>query len=491
MIVCFLLLTSVASAQFSYWIEGGNETVWVNVSSIPVGESEIQIVKLAGYAPSGADTFDFYDNFSVDSESDYTVVETSSRDSFTYDAINDRMNFVAGGRDGQGQWMAQATSLDTMAIHGTVQFTTTPADAYDNKFGVGLVETLANSPEGYHLVLNKGYNSYTSDGARTNWMDNTSTTGNSDNPYTPDYSVLKDHVFKFELKYNGTDFLASTEVDGTNTYTLNTTINVTDIGYFVLGDMYPDALYSPHASTSPGYIDNVFLRKYVAEEPTVEITDEGSFYNVVITNDGDALENYTIALDGPSLDIVAYNDSLKIDAANTPTYDISGTVTDDEDTALENVTVTMLRRTLQSVQATETTNSTGGWNSTFTTDNVSALFLGYAIDLENSSRNSDIIANLTYNTTGADFVLENDYTAPSNTNVSLVLDDTASSTTTCEITTDTTITSDLDCSGETFSVTNAATATVSAGITVQALKTNVNNGKINLKAGAKLQQGVS
>ena len=93
--------------------------------------------------------------------------------------------------------------------------------------------------------------------------------------------------------------------------------------------------------------------------------------------------------------------------------------------------------------------------------------------------------------TAVDLLLTDTYTAPSNTVIPLVLDDTASSTTTCEITTDTTITSDLDCSGETFSVTNAATATVSAGITVQALKTNVNNGKINLKAGAKIQQGVS
>lgn len=266
----FILLSiSFASAGMSYFIDNDNN-VWIPVT-IAEGESfAYTIEKTPGYSPNGENVFDFY--FGADSQEEYTtkfIGDTSTG------VVNDGILTVTSS---SSIYTYTVSEFNDSSIAELRQYT--PFNSGNTYWGFRSGDGDASRFAG-HLSVPNGRNwiLYESSTVPTDW--NTS-----------------DYVIRKMIWNNGALQWFDNGVECTNS----------PLAQSVSGS-------NPFEVSAEGngvqYVDWIRIRKYVKNEPTVTVTDAGSYYIVEIEA-VDELSDYQVMINGSELDISSTSESLLI-----------------------------------------------------------------------------------------------------------------------------------------------------------------------------------
>ncbi len=291
----FFLLISGSKAQtiYNYYIDD-NLDVWVKVDLIPAsGTKTIYVIKEAGYTPDGNAVFEFFDDFNdgvidtnkwqvvfgswTEQNGVLTITQTGGTDRPTIEALGITISDAIiewrmrrtnnGGSD--GNWM------------GIIARKQTSTTTYD------------------------GYLIYDQDGTTNVYNANIKVYSDVDGVLGAGANLFTDNVFRnWKAVLYGQNIDVFVYDDAGNQ--LNS-LSVTSTAY-VSGKL---ALMIHLAVI--GEYDWIRVRKYAQQEPTITITDMGSYYKVDITNNlAQDLVNYQVKLDGASLNIQSQTESLKV-----------------------------------------------------------------------------------------------------------------------------------------------------------------------------------
>ncbi len=291
----FFLLISGSKAQtiYNYYIDD-NLDVWVKVDLIPAsGTKTIYVIKEAGYTPDGNAVFEFFDDFNdgvidtnkwqvvfgswTEQNGVLTITQTGGTDRPTIEALGITISDAIiewrmrrtnnGGSD--GNWM------------GIIARKQTSTTTYD------------------------GYLIYDQDGTTNVYNANIKVYSDVDGVLGAGANLFTDNVFrnwKAVLYGQNIDVFVYDDA-GNQLNSLSVTSSAYASGKLAL---------MIHLAVIGEY-DWIRVRKYAQQEPTITITDMGSYYKVDITNNlAQDLVNYQVKLDGASLNIQSQTESLKV-----------------------------------------------------------------------------------------------------------------------------------------------------------------------------------
>ena len=297
LVLClFLLLIPIASAQLPYWIKGTSE-VYVKVPTIEAsGDTVLTIEKTGSYVPNGDDTFLIFDDFPGSS------LNASKWNSGGTGAVFS----VASG----ALTMKSTSYRGNYNIDSSVYFATAPT----NYFIEALIKSNTNQYRGCQLGL---YN-----------ISETTNRAFRGIRYHHDYATGDETYVKragSATVSEGTAYLSSTAYQTWTSYATSTTTYGLITGT-TSGDSTRSVGVVPAASQMPVFfscgddygtnyglnVDYIFARNYADILPTVAVTDEGTYYEVTITNTGSELTDYEILIDAADLGTVTNTESLEV-----------------------------------------------------------------------------------------------------------------------------------------------------------------------------------
>ncbi|RLE45197.1 hypothetical protein DRJ16_00025 [Candidatus Woesearchaeota archaeon] len=278
----FLVPIARAETIYSYWIED-NYDVYIKVDSIPAsGSKTIYVQKVEGYLPDISNAFLFGDEFNGTSLS--SGWNTYGSGTFT----------VSGGT----LTISDSDGSDLTSAYRTLSQTTQI-----------ILETKAKRTQ-----INHGAFQFSDDG--TQW-----TNGLQLKFRDSAYQYISFYIESTKI-FTGPSYTADTwyilkyvVVDSTTYYG-----TVLDENYNVLANGSSTSTLSANQIALQDYSnsgDTVFdwvrVRKYANPEPTVTVTDMGSYYKIDIQeNSGNTLTDYTIKVGGSDLGITSDTESLKV-----------------------------------------------------------------------------------------------------------------------------------------------------------------------------------
>jgi hypothetical protein len=285
--------------DYDYHIDKDLEDVYIK-DSWTAGQSRIYTIEnTTGYSPNGTAVYDFFDDFDS-TLSDYWTTEGTAPT-----IANSQFKYSGGTTTTR-----RATGEDR---YGTGNITEFYAE-------IGMDDGYAQPGMSYEsvqdrcLIVGRGdktkhtYDTY-NNGALT--------TANADGTYSDFHTWGIQYISTSSVKYT---------YDGTVEQTTTTNVPDTDMNLvFWVGSLggtdYPEL-----------YVDYIRVRQYTANEPTVSVTDMGSYYEVNVTSSVD-LTDYQVPIPCSQIGVTSYSDSLKIESASaTEDLTVNVTVTGDSDT---------------------------------------------------------------------------------------------------------------------------------------------------------------
>lgn len=275
---------------YPYWIEhdeNGNAMnyVWVKIDSIPAsGTKTIFVKKEPGYSPDGESTFDFFDDFegtSLDTNK-WTEIDTGG----SYSISNSKL-YVYGGETAFEKITGKTyfSRPIIQEILGKVE--TVPRVSGYEWNGFGMAGSIVND---YHST---GIESVYS--AANRWI-----VGDGNSSFTANTSVSVGggvyHLYTIKrYSFDKTDFY----IDD------NFAVSITQTE-----DEPRGAFIQVRRLTTE--VDFIFFRKYTSNEPTVTVTDMGSYYKVDITNNETVdLTDYQVAIPVAELNVTSMDESIE------------------------------------------------------------------------------------------------------------------------------------------------------------------------------------
>ena len=293
-------VSSVFATTYPYWIEhneSGNAInyVWTKVNLTANGNTTLYINKTAGYSPNGDAVFDFFDDFNGNSL-DTSKWDTQYIGGGSYSVSNSQLNLSYSGSGNN-------TVLSTKNLVNT-QNTITEA------------RTNIVSINGQAFGVNYRGNFSTDNTSRIFFLASSDSTqddiyidanGNGSYDYSTNFTSWSTGINAFE-----TDITSNSveEIHSSQTATYSGTLSNFNL-YLYLG--FYTAGVSATDKTFDVDIDYVFVRKYASTEPTVTVTDKGSYYEVQIhNNEATALTDYQVGIPVSSLGVTNASESLYI-----------------------------------------------------------------------------------------------------------------------------------------------------------------------------------
>jgi len=289
----FSLISLGFATDYDYWIEhdeSGNPQnyVWVKIDSLPASNTKtIYAIKESGFSPNGDAVFDFFDDFesldlskwniynsgygthsisnsiiTIDSTSSSKYYELQSDTVYSYPLVFD-IFFRVGTEE--EYWLTGMSDL-----------------APDNSYiGSGLDQLFIGDPSyttptSFFNAREGPYTAYDVGLSVTNWRVYTGIWTNTQTIHKLDYGAVS------------------------QTITSNVPLDNMGFRLGVKGDV--DYIK----------VDWVRVRKYTATEPTVSVTDMGTYYEINITNnEASELTDYQIAIPINDLDVTSTTESIK------------------------------------------------------------------------------------------------------------------------------------------------------------------------------------
>ena len=291
-----------AETIYPYWIDE-NLDVWTKVNLTANGQITLYITKESGYSPSPQDVFDVYDDFSTDTISNgyWSVVSGTATITDGY------LRLGSGSSDTKDRVVHTSPSLEGwiggLRIKGKIYSESTGGGS-----DVGHMELYSTSNDWTHNFM--FLRTYEDSNDALQWRRPGDSWGGADGRILGSAVTINVWYTVEGILYpNGTVVAHAEGTDGLS------------------GDLVRDGYATDFNGTVSlwsfgGYrrFDDILIAKYMDPEPSVTITDKGSYYEVVITEQsGNDLTDYQIKLDGSSLAISTQSDSLKIsDTINLP-----------------------------------------------------------------------------------------------------------------------------------------------------------------------------
>lgn len=287
---CLLLLfVNVASAEMPYFIDDDttNGYLWINDSISAGGENVYRVEKTAGYSPNGDAVFALYDDGSSYDTSKWSSTgntPTASNGVLTIDgsvttAIGSQKTFGVG-------YIAEAKSKRSDTSSNVLLLSFTDATDVNHKV---FVRSNDKDNTKVEIQINNGV---TQDEIVRQWA--------SVNSYQ-EYRITRKSSSETLIEQN----------DGAYSYTATAKITTNDCGvrFSAWGGADVD-------------IDWVRVRKYASNEPTVVVTDKGTYYEVNVSST-DELADYQIPISCSDLDITSSTESIKIQNGSGPEINVS------------------------------------------------------------------------------------------------------------------------------------------------------------------------
>ncbi|MBP2029373.1 hypothetical protein J2755_000293 [Methanohalophilus levihalophilus] len=292
----FMLFSGIAAASPSYWIDENND-MWLKENITAGNTITLYTIQEAGYSPNASLIFLDYEDGEAYNDGDglKTVGGWTQGNTFNGNGINEYSNDQAHSgsislhiEDSGGElYRSSPTTTLPQIIEGMIYVPSTDISSARTYFSLYEGSTSWGYSNGVS-VLSRGTKWYVGYGG-TEYVTTTSlTTG----------------WHKATIKANS-DGSADLYVDGSllsvsaPSGTLNNADNKICIGSYGGG----------HHS----YYDDIRVRTHAATEPTVIITDMGSYYKVEIENTGgNDLTNYQVKLDGTELGITGQSESWDV-----------------------------------------------------------------------------------------------------------------------------------------------------------------------------------
>ena len=289
--VLFSLVSLGFATDYDYWIEHDESNnpanyVWVKIDSIPASSTKtIYAIKESGFNPNGDAVFQFFDDFQG------TSLNTSKWNEFIangYYSVSDSNLYLTG----VSKW--EAIGSNTMFSHPIIVdgYLKTNGNVeawwfgFDDRTSTGSYQGsgLDQAVTGTETNTNKYYRTF-KDGSKT------------DISRTSDYTSY----IKSTIKRTSNEIIFYE--NGILSGTISTNVPLDNMGIVFMtyhGDY-----------TSEMWVDWVFLRKYTATEPTVSVTDMGTYYKIDITNnEASELTDYQVAIPINDLDVTSTDESL-------------------------------------------------------------------------------------------------------------------------------------------------------------------------------------
>jgi hypothetical protein len=299
-----------AGGVYDYWIED-TDYVFVPVS-IP-GSSNLTLYaeKISGYAPNGANTFVLFDDFDSYNSSIWD-------NSFSYNSISGGVITLTNTENGR------LKSIDTFGAGYQVDWYLKPYD---------FSETSAQVQIGFGSTYDDSWNYGTSGCNAINFRVYTGTGDESIDTQTMNdgssYITTTTRLTSWDESYN----VYSSIYESTSSakyeyqsYDWTQTSNV------------PDTAMSIQAV--PRYdkankldVDWVRVRKYTTNEPSISVTDMGSYYEIEIqNNEATALSDYQVKVPASQIGVTSSNESLKISDSFIVDAELTASVIGDSQT---------------------------------------------------------------------------------------------------------------------------------------------------------------
>jgi len=290
-----LLFSSYAYAlDLNYWIEpdsAGNPTkVWIKVPNIPAGGSiTIYARKEAGFTPDPHTVFIFFDDFETWSGwTNYSSGVVSQDCTLSYSGSCALKKASYG--DPNGGYKAIGTTINfPVVLEGRVDRTYLSGSNADR---IGLID---NSGNGYGWLVDHG--------ADTTGIDKRSSytaTVLGKSSMTTD---ITNAWYSFRFIWNNGTIISQTYSDP-NWGTLVGEYSTTDTTYSSFTRVYVFGGYTY-------YVDDLRIRKYAPNEPTVTVTDKGGYYEITISNSNSTdLTDFQVSIPATDLNVTSTTESI-------------------------------------------------------------------------------------------------------------------------------------------------------------------------------------
>ena len=272
-----------------YWIEswdkaGQTAKIWIKIPSIPAS-STVTIWFYYGNADvssasNGTNTFLFFDDFEVDSDSDYEIKEDGGQDAFSYDETNDRISIDSiRGRDGISSYYLRNVAQNTgwyVSMKGRLG--TPSGTSYDNILGIWLSKEKGNVAEG-SATRTDFYTRVHVSIIEPSSYEGTVVGFHKDGSHTSEKILqqLHDQDVLFELWATSDTMKGKVSVGGVTKHEkeYSHTVSLSDINYLVWGDLEGPPSYVYYTAPSVGWMDEFRVRKYASPEPDCSIKTMG------------------------------------------------------------------------------------------------------------------------------------------------------------------------------------------------------------------------
>ncbi|WP_342305532.1 hypothetical protein [Methanolobus sp. ZRKC5] len=290
LVVLLLSINMVAAEEYPYYIDNTNLTTVVDIS----GSSNLTLYveKIPGYTPNGEAVYTFFENCSGDF-SEWTGQIEEGTGSFTGKG-------KVGGVYSSSSDMARITNEQEDGFILEFDFYGVAPNSYGCSVAVGSTAIDDNTAGYLHQSSSSGQFYYNGnmfyDGVMSTWYRIKLVTSSKSNQVW----------YVYDMDGN----LLGTSTEGTNTRSAN----------------YVKWKQNWVTSTSVyEYLDNVTIRQYTSNEPTISVTDAGTYYIIEIqNNEATQLNDYQISVPIVDIDINTTTESIKItDEAPYPVVSVS------------------------------------------------------------------------------------------------------------------------------------------------------------------------
>ncbi|WP_407355724.1 PKD domain-containing protein [Methanolobus sp. WCC5] len=300
---------------FDYWIDSDVNYLYVPIDAGINETTVLKVQKTAGYSPDADAVFELFDDFSQGL--DPNIWETVTRGTGSVTISNGVVTIQSSARDKD---FAELISKQTFNFGSMLEFHTRLTQGSNDFQNIGMASDFSTGSYGEKNPTNNSIRQY---------------------KYTypnPDYQ-------RFYSGKNGVSTYNNMAVPLNSWNTVSTSSSGDVSRYWRDGTLISEIsnpLYCPDSET-PGKIfmlafsyatnskievDWVRVRSYVDNEPTVFVSDKGSYYEIRITNnENQDLSGYQVRIDASELNISAQDESLKIYVHPGPVADFISNVT--------------------------------------------------------------------------------------------------------------------------------------------------------------------
>jgi len=269
--------------EFPYWIEhdesgNPNNYVWVKIDSLPASQTKtVYAIKESGFSPNGDDVFEFFDDFEGTSlnTNKWSILGTPS-------ISNSIVTFIRNGVD-EGIYSIQKWDYPLI-----MEFR---AKLIPNSAPVAGIFDASNFNKGIFVQYSAEQNGHQSHVWKAD--------GTTDSKIAFSVPANNWYVYKIVRESNFQKFYIDNSFE--NQYSQNDVMGNMPISFLVY--------YKDNAEI---YLDWTFIKKYTSNEPTVSVTDMGTYYKIDITNnEASELTDYQVAIPINDLDVTLTDESIK------------------------------------------------------------------------------------------------------------------------------------------------------------------------------------